>query len=125
MLVLSRRENSSLKIGSDVRVTVLSVRRKVVRLGIEAPEVVRVLRDELDVESHEETSQVDAEQQRPMPRMKIVLVIEDDPLHARLIRKSLCGSQGTMVTVAETAESGAGRPRRADRRIRRWRRGAS
>ena len=39
-----------------------------------------------------------------MPRMKIVLVIEDDPLHARLIRKSLCGSQGTMVTVVETAK---------------------
>ncbi len=36
--------------------------------------------------------------------MKIVLVIEDDPLHAKLIRKSLCSNQGTMVTVAETAK---------------------
>ena len=104
MLVVSRRENSSIKIGSDVTVTVLSVRRHQVRLGIEAPKDVRVLRDELVVESHEEVSQADADQQRRMPRMKIVLVIEDDPLHARLIRKSLCGSQGTMVTVAETAK---------------------
>ena len=37
MLVLSRRENSSIKIGSDVTVTVLSVQRQQVRLGIEAP----------------------------------------------------------------------------------------
>lgn len=36
--------------------------------------------------------------------MKIVLVIEDNPLHAKLIRKSLCSNQGTMVTVAETAK---------------------
>ena len=103
MLVLSRRENSSIKIGSDVTVTVLSLQRHRVRLGIEAPKDVRVLRDEL-VDSHEELSQADADQQRRMPRMKIVLVIEDDPLHAKLIRKSLCRSQGTMVTVAETAK---------------------
>ena len=103
MLVLSRHENSSIKIGSDVTVTVLSVQRRRVRLGIEAPKDVRVLRDEL-VESHEELSQTAADQQRRTPRMKIVLVIEDDPLHAMLIRKSLCSSQGTMVTVAETAK---------------------
>ncbi|MCI0334721.1 MAG: response regulator [Planctomycetes bacterium] len=36
--------------------------------------------------------------------MKIVIVIEDDPLHAKLIRKALCRNQGTMVTVAETAK---------------------
>ncbi len=48
MLVLSRRENSSIKIGSDVTVTVLSARRNLVRLGIEAPKDVRILRDELD-----------------------------------------------------------------------------
>ena len=35
--------------------------------------------------------------------MKIVLVVKDYPGHAKLIRKALCQSQGTMVTVAETA----------------------
>jgi carbon storage regulator CsrA len=106
MLVLSRRENSSIKIGSDVTVTVLSARRNQVRLGIEAPKDVRILRDELvePFEEHKELSPTDVGQQRRTPGMKIVLVIEDDPLHARLIRKSLCSSQGTMVTVAETAK---------------------
>ena len=34
-----------------------------------------------------------------------VLVIEDEPGHAKLIRKALCQTGGTMVTVAETASS--------------------
>ena len=104
MLVLSRRENTGIKIGPDVTVTVLSARRNQVRLGIQAPKDVRVIRDELDGGSDEEPFPADADPQRHLARMKIVLVIEDDPLHAKLIRKSLCGSQGTMVTVAETAK---------------------
>jgi len=104
MLVLSRRENTSIKIGPDVTVTVLSARRHQVRLGIEAPKDVRVLRDELDFAPDEAPPQVEAGLPRRAPGMKIVLVIEDDPLHARLIRKSLCGTQGAMVTVAETAK---------------------
>lgn len=104
MLVLSRRENSSIKIGSDVTVTVLSARRNMVRLGIQAPKDVRVLRDELEAPAFEETRRTDVDKQRRGSRMKIVLVIEDDQLHAKLIRKSLCSNQGTMVTVAETAK---------------------
>lgn len=104
MLVLSRREKGSIKIGPDVRVTILSARRNQVRLGIEAPKDVRVLRDELDDVEFEATGPANTDKQRRQPGMKIVLVIEDDPMHAKLISKSLCGTQGTMVTVAETAK---------------------
>lgn len=104
MLVLSRRENSGIQIGADVTVTVLSVRRHKVRLGVKAPKDVRVLRDELHEEEFENTQPTDVDTSAPSPRMKIVLVIEDDPLHAKLIRKSLCRGPGTMVTVAETAK---------------------
>ena len=104
MLVLSRRTDSSVKIGPDITVTVLSIRRQHVRLGIEAPKIVRVLRDELDVEPEKEPPQVNPDEQPRAAGMKIVLVIEDDPLHAKLIRKALCRNQGTMVTVAETAK---------------------
>ena len=104
MLVLSRRKDRSVKIGPDVTVTVLSIRRQQVRLGIDAPKNVRVLRDELDVEPADEPSQADPVQQPRAAGMKIVMVIEDDPLHAKLIRKALCRNQGTMVTVAETAK---------------------
>ena len=104
MLVLSRRENKRIRIGPDVTVTVLSIRRQQVRLGIEAPKEIRVLRDELDEAEFEETGQTNAGVQQHRPGLKIVLVIEDDPLHAKLISKSLCGTQGTMVTVVETAK---------------------
>jgi carbon storage regulator len=47
MLVLSRKVSESLLIGSDVRVTVLKVERNHVRIGIEAPGEVTILRAEL------------------------------------------------------------------------------
>ncbi len=47
MLVLARCENERICIGSDITVTVISVRGKMVRIGIEAPPDVMVLREEL------------------------------------------------------------------------------
>lgn len=48
MLVLSRRENQRIKLGASIVVTVLHVHGDRVRLGIEAPPEVVVLRSELD-----------------------------------------------------------------------------
>ncbi len=47
MLVLSRKPGEQLRIGTDVTVTLLEVSGNRVRLGIEAPRQVAVLRDEL------------------------------------------------------------------------------
>lgn len=48
MLVLSRRENQRIKLGESIVVTVVRVSGDKVRLGIEAPPSVVVLREELD-----------------------------------------------------------------------------
>ena len=48
MLVLTRKKEQSLVIGENVRITVLKVQGNQVRIGIEAPREVRVLRSELD-----------------------------------------------------------------------------
>lgn len=48
MLVLTRKPNQQLKIGSDIVITVVKVRGNTIRLGIEAPRDVRVVRSELD-----------------------------------------------------------------------------
>ncbi len=48
MLVLSRRERERIKLGDSIIVTVVRVAGDRVRLGIEAPPEVLVLRDELD-----------------------------------------------------------------------------
>ena len=48
MLVLSRKSEQTIQIGSDIVVTVLSVANGRVKLGIRAPGNVRVLRGELE-----------------------------------------------------------------------------
>ncbi len=47
MLILTRREGDSIYIDGGVRVVVLSIDRKGVRIGIEAPADVRILRGEI------------------------------------------------------------------------------
>jgi carbon storage regulator len=48
MLVLSRKQNERIRVGESVVVTIVRVSGDKVRIGIEAPPDVRVLRDELD-----------------------------------------------------------------------------
>jgi carbon storage regulator len=48
MLVLSRKQSERIRLGNDIIVTVVRVAGDKVRLGIEAPANVLVLRDELD-----------------------------------------------------------------------------
>jgi carbon storage regulator len=47
MLVLSRKQNERIRVGDSVVVTIVRVSGDKVRIGIEAPADVRVLRDEL------------------------------------------------------------------------------
>ena len=47
MLVLTRKAHEQILIGSDVIVTVVRVHGNAVRIGIEAPRQVRVIRGEL------------------------------------------------------------------------------
>jgi carbon storage regulator CsrA len=48
MLVLSRKQGQQLQIGQDITITVLEVHGHVLKLGIEAPSGVRILRGELN-----------------------------------------------------------------------------
>lgn len=50
MLVLSRRANQSIMIGSDIVVRVLDIRGDQVRIGVEAPRHVTVHREEVAAE---------------------------------------------------------------------------
>jgi carbon storage regulator CsrA len=49
MLVLTRKMTEQIQVGENVTITVLSVKGRTVRLGIEAPQSVRVLRTEVQV----------------------------------------------------------------------------
>ena len=48
MLVLSRREHERIRLGDSIVLTVVQIAGERVRLGIEAPADVIVLRDELE-----------------------------------------------------------------------------
>ena len=47
MLVLTRKSNQSIRIGDDIEVSVLAITGDKVRIGIEAPRSVPVLRSEV------------------------------------------------------------------------------
>ena len=47
MLVLTRKRNEQIRIGDNITLTVLRIKGNTVRLGVEAPRQVRVLRGEL------------------------------------------------------------------------------
>jgi carbon storage regulator len=54
MLVLTRKLEQSIQIGDDVTITILAVKGNTVRIGISAPEHVRVARSELQQKKHVE-----------------------------------------------------------------------
>ena len=47
MLVLGRKQSETVQVGNNITITVLGVRRGRVKLGIEAPANMRILRGEL------------------------------------------------------------------------------
>jgi carbon storage regulator len=50
MLILSRRESESVHLGDDIVLTIVRVSGEKVRIGIQAPSHIKVLRNELEVE---------------------------------------------------------------------------
>lgn len=55
MLVLSRKDNETIKIGNEIEIKIIEVKGDTVRIGIEAPKNVDILRGEL-VKSISETN---------------------------------------------------------------------
>ncbi|SFQ96868.1 carbon storage regulator CsrA [Desulfoscipio geothermicus] len=47
MLVLTRKKNQGIILGDDIKITVLEIREDAVKIGIEAPKEVNILRSEL------------------------------------------------------------------------------
>jgi len=47
MLVLARKIDEKIKIGDDIEITIVDITGDTVRIGIEAPRTVRILRNEV------------------------------------------------------------------------------
>ena len=106
MLVLSRECDTTVWIGPNVKVKILSIQKRRVKLGIEAPAGIQVWRDELIEGSDfarvicEETTQ-----QALLEESSKVLLVEDDPNHAHLISRTLSEVCLNAPLVAETGEA--------------------
>lgn len=60
MLVLTRKIGESLAINQNIKITVLEIKGKTVRLGIEAPSDTKVYREEIFLKIQEENRQAAA-----------------------------------------------------------------
>lgn len=63
MLVLTRKQQQQIQIGNGVTVTILKVKGNTVRIGIEAPSDVKIVRSELEPE--EQAAPAEEEERKP------------------------------------------------------------
>ena len=111
MLVLSRKRDSSIHIGADIRVTILGIHKNLVKVGVEAPATVPVWRAELLPKGRTGLEVETREDGWPSGKRAFeVLLVEDDLGHAKLI----CGAfsecrlpRPIEVAVAQTGELAA------------------
>jgi carbon storage regulator len=61
MLVISRKENERIKIGDDIEIVIVEIGKGQVKIGIEAPKNVHILRSELLEEIKEENKKASKE----------------------------------------------------------------
>jgi carbon storage regulator CsrA len=67
MLVLSRKAQQSIRIGDSITVTIIKVKGNSIRIGIEAPDDMRIVRSELPDFSPQEEKGVQVGQGRTRP----------------------------------------------------------
>jgi|GEM_PF-1082361 len=79
MLVLSRRVDQRIRIGDDIEVVVLGIEGDHVKLGIQAPRHIRVLRHELLVGVQEENRLAAAAAAAPLPIDAVLTTLTTPP----------------------------------------------
>ncbi len=76
MLVLARRENERIVVGDEIVITVVRLANDKVRIGIEAPDHVKVLRTELI--EREATDLGEGSQRRPIELSDVLPIGRND-----------------------------------------------
>lgn len=92
MLVLTRKRSEKIRIGDDIVIKVIKAGRNTVKIGIEAPNDVRVLREEL-IEAHQVCT--DCGTSAEEPALETAAVEEDADDHFRRpVARSLVAAAG-------------------------------
>jgi carbon storage regulator CsrA len=104
MLVLTRRIGETIHVGSNVEIKFLSISGRHAKVGIQAPRTIEILRGELSKQpSDEQLPENDRNQRRQGSRFAVLLV-EDDPMHAKIISRILSKTAAADVAVASSGE---------------------
>lgn len=82
MLVLSRKKSQSIRIGDDIKIKVIDVKGDRVRIGIDAPADIRVMREELFDSDPSASSESSEEQPSPDP----LVAVADGPARDDTLR---------------------------------------
>ena len=101
MLVLTRNAGESIHIGPDVEFKIISTGNRV-KIGIEAPPAIRILRGEIRARQ-EQATDGDPQGDRPGSRLA-VLIVEDNPVHAKIIAHTLSRQAVSRIAVASSGE---------------------
>lgn len=83
MLVLTRKQSEKIRIGNNITITVIRMKGKSVRLGIEAPNNISVLRGELAFDQEHDTADIHCESKESV---KSDQSTEDTIIEARIPR---------------------------------------
>jgi carbon storage regulator CsrA len=102
MLVLTRRIGETIHVGSNVEIKFLSVSGNHAKVGIQAPRTVEILRGELFKEPSDEQLPEDDRNQRRQGSRLAVLLVEDDPMHTKIISRILSKTAAADVAVASS-----------------------
>ena len=114
MLVLTRRIGETIRVGSNVEIKFLSLSGKHAKVGIQAPRTVEILRGELSKDPSDEQLLEDHRNQRRQGSRFAVLLVEDDPMHAKIISRILSNTAAAEVAVASSGEEAVERLCNAD-----------
>ena len=74
MLILTRKKDEAIRLGEDIRIVLVQIKGGQVRLGIECPPDMRVLREELYEAVRQENikaSTIDAGQVQALPKRDV------------------------------------------------------
>jgi len=72
MLVLARKIDEKIKIGDDIEITIVDITGDTVRIGIEAPRTVRILRHEVYEEIVKQNMEASKQTEIPQELQKIL-----------------------------------------------------
>ena len=103
MLVLSRKLQQQIKIGDQITVTVLKVKGNTVRLGIDAPRNVRVVRGELPPEGQEVNATVELDVAAEVAAAVVPTAASDEVAGQVIAFRLSREAAGVAVETAETS----------------------